>query len=40
MSHFENLEEILNCKIYFCDPGKPGQRGLNEKYKWFTKTIL
>ena len=30
MSNFENLEEILHCKIYFCDPGKPRQRGLNE----------
>ncbi len=30
MSAFKELEEILSCDIYFADPGKPGQRGLNE----------
>ena len=30
MSDFATLEEILQCPIYFADPGKPQQRGLNE----------
>ena len=30
MSAYKELEEMLNCLIYFADPGKPGQRGLNE----------
>ena len=30
MSKFEELENFLDCDIYFADPGKPGQRGLNE----------
>ena len=27
---FENLEEILQAKVYYADPGKPWQRPLNE----------
>ena len=30
MSAYKELEEMLDCLIYFADPGKPGQRGLNE----------
>ena len=30
MSGFDDLEQILDCPIFFADPGKPGQRGLNE----------
>ena len=30
MSKFDELEELLECDIFFADPGKPGQRGLNE----------
>jgi len=30
MSNFVELEELLECDIYFADPGRPGQRGLNE----------
>ena len=29
-SEFENMEEFLNCKIYFTDKSSPWQRGLNE----------
>eukprot|EP00494_Astrolonche_serrata_P034485 UN34754 len=27
---FENIEQILRCNLYYCDPGNPGQRGLCE----------
>lgn len=30
MSRFAEIEEFLNCNVYFADPGNPGQRGANE----------
>ncbi|MCS6972795.1 MAG: IS30 family transposase [Leptospiraceae bacterium] len=30
MSGFRDLEQVLNCGIYFCDPGSPWQRGTCE----------
>lgn len=30
MSGYGDLQQILNCGIYFCDPGSPWQRGTNE----------
>ena len=30
MSGYRDLQQVLNCGIYFCDPGSPWQRGTNE----------
>ena len=30
MNKFQLIEKALNTSVYFCDPGNPGQRGLNE----------
>lgn len=42
MSAYRDLAQVLACPIYFCDPGSPWQRGLNENTngllrEWFTK---
>lgn len=30
MSGYRDLQQVLNCGVYFCDPGSPWQRGTNE----------
>lgn len=30
MSGYRDLQQVLQCGIYFCDPGSPWQRGTNE----------
>ena len=30
MSGYRDLQQVLNCSVYFCDPGSPWQRGTNE----------
>ena len=30
MSYHKDLQDALDCDIYFADPGRPGQRGVNE----------
>ncbi len=37
---FEQIEDELNCSIYFSDLGCPYQRGSIEKCKWTFKTVL
>ena len=40
MNDFENLEQALNCNIYFTDPASPWQRGLNENSNGFICVYL